>query len=176
MTALTPDEVTKAVADIVGLLERGVRAGGGGSGIKQRRESLDVAYRWLHNEAFGLSANDAPAATACSVCGGDGFTFDDDRHPKWRKCEECTPRAHSDPTGDAAVTRARRIEVVSRVSDAMGEARRHLLVAVSLIVGETDRLGSGEGPTQTPLTIDEGELKRARAAQRARQERGEGVA
>lgn len=45
MPALDPAEITKLVADITDLLTRGIRAGGGGSGVQQRRESFDEEER-----------------------------------------------------------------------------------------------------------------------------------
>lgn len=168
---LRPDELTKLTADIIGLLERGVRVGGGGSGIKQRRESVGQGYRWLHGEAYGLASSEPQAATACKNCGGEGWTYDEARLPMWERCEQCTPSEHADQTGDAVANRHRQLLVVRKVSGHMAAAKEAITKAVALVQGETELK---EDPIPTPRTEPRAGVDEAMAAAGRRAERGEG--
>lgn len=171
MTALHPDELAKLTADIIGLLERGVRVGGGGSGIKQRRESVGQGYRWLYGEAYGLTSNEPHAATSCKNCAGEGWTYDEDRTPLWRRCEQCAPSEHADQTGDAVANRHRQMLVVRKVSGHMAAAKESVAKAVALVQGETEQKAD---PIPTPRTEPRAGVDEALAAAGRRAERGEG--
>lgn len=167
MTALEPADVTKLVADIADLLSRGIRAGGGGSGVKQRRESIDQGYRWVHGQAYGLAAASPPGSTVCRHCHGTRVRVDNGR-----ECEECSQPDHSDRTGEAVLNRTRAAAVAEVACHHLEHARKAVAAARAVLQkhmeGEWD-------PIPTPRTEPRAGVKEALAAQARRTARGEGM-
>ncbi len=192
MTAPSPDRLAHTIADIVNVLARGVEAGEGepvNRGGTWSRQSLDHAYRWLYPFAYAQRAGGESTSTLCSKCGQTGWVekpadvvLPDGREGEWTvrvRCEACTPRTNSDPTGEVIAIQGQLRDKLDEVGKALEQSRKFAADAVSAMqaaVGIVDRGVSRELPHERaiPRTATRDEVAAARAAQGRRGERGEG--
>lgn len=177
MSAPRPEDIDRLIADLLAETTAGIPAGEG-RGIDQggtfHKESFGVAYRWFHGAAHANRVADLGGSHLCEYCGGKPWTVTP-------RCERCSPSVTADPTGNAVLAQRELRDRLEQVGQHLRRALDEFRAGRSVLMGcETviDRGVSRELANERALdrTADHGDLARARAAKRRREERGEGIA
>ena len=192
MSAPSPDQLARTIADIIDQLARGVEVGGQGTRNQSRRESVVDGYRWLHTAGYDRKVGGEATSTLCKACDGYGWiettlTADEMRGPmntmipltpKRVRCEVCTPTVGSDPTGDTIVARGdvmRALDKVGGYASVALEAVNDMISELQGIVGKVDQGVRVEmGNERLMVRAPKAEVESAKEAQQRRAERGEG--